>query len=272
MATGKIVTNGGSAIGEAIGHFMEEEVQKCISDFLTDYQCHFLKQTGYNPITRKTSKKLLLYDDFGNDYNVDGIITNEHMQPLVLLESKYIRYKKHNRDKGSWICNAHSAIRRRYPSIRASVAVLAGNWSKTSLTMIESHDVNVFLIDFSYITNILRSKGINFEWEENDRKAALEAWNKYDALTENDKTDIAIQMVSSIKNNLFAVLANVLDDTKPREVKRVVLEIHTNKGEINKIAFNSINEAKKYLESFSVNNMFNSASFITIFDIPTLEE
>lgn len=51
-------------------------------------------------------KKLLLYDNYGNDYNIDGVITDESMRPIILFESKDIRYKKHNRDKGSWICNA----------------------------------------------------------------------------------------------------------------------------------------------------------------------
>ena len=179
---GKKVTNGGSAIGEAIGSYMESVVQEYIADFLEDYQCHFLKETGRNPLTNKESKKLLLYDQFGNAYNIDGVITNESMQPLVLLESKYIRYKKHNRDKGSWICNAHSAIRKRYPSIRASIAVLAGSWSSSSLAMIESYGVNVFLIPFNYISSLLARKGINFEWAENDYDSALKAWNQYSCL------------------------------------------------------------------------------------------
>ncbi|MDE5878009.1 MAG: hypothetical protein K2H47_11005 [Muribaculaceae bacterium] len=268
----KKVTNGGSAIGEAIGHYMESVIQDYISKFIEDYPCHFLKEIGYNKITGKTSKKLLLYDNFGNDYNIDGVITNESMQPLVLLESKYIRYKKHNRDKGSWICNAHSAIRKRYPSIRASIAVLAGSWSKTSLAMIKSYDVNVFLIDFSLISKLLKDKGIDFEWTENEHSKALLAWEKYDKLSEKEKYGIAVEMVDSIKNNLFDLLKTVLDDTKPRNIKQIIVEIHTTKGEIKSMKFDSITEAITYLSDFSLDELFESASFISIFDIPNNED
>ena len=268
----KKVTNGGSAIGEAIGHYMELVVQDYISEFLDSYPCHFLKETGYNRFTGKTSKKLLLYDNFGNDYNIDGVIANESMQPLVLLESKYIRYKKHNRDKGSWICNAHSAVRKRYPSIRASIAVLAGSWSKTSLAMIKSYDVNVFLIDFSLISALLKEKGIDFEWAENEYDKALEAWNKYSQLTEDEKFEIARNMVDSIKDNLYSLLESVLDDTKHRSVKQIVVEIHTTKGEVKTMKFDNVDDAIAYLSDFSLDELFDSASFVSIFDIPALED
>lgn len=264
----KKVTNGGSAIGEAIGHYMELVIQDYISKFIEAYPCHFLKETGYNKKTGKTSKKLLLYDNFGNGYDIDGVITNESMQPLVLLESKYIRYKKHNRDKGSWICNAHSAIRKRYPSIRASIAVLAGNWSKTSLAMIKSFDVNVFLIDFSIISALLRDKGIDFEWEEKEYSKALSAWEKYNKLSEKEKYEIGMKMVDSIKNNLFDLLQSVLDDSRPRSVKQIVIEIHTTKGEIKSVRFDTTADAIAFLSDFSLDELFESASFVSIFDIP----
>ena len=268
---GKKVTNGGSAIGEAIGSYMESVVQEYIADFLEDYQCHFLKETGRNPLTNKESKKLLLYDQFGNAYNIDGVITNESMQPLVLLESKYIRYKKHNRDKGSWICNAHSAIRKRYPSIRASIAVLAGSWSSSSLAMIESYGVNVFLIPFNYISSLLARKGINFEWAENDYDSALKAWNQYSCLSEEEKKGIAYDMVDSIKENLFSVLRNILDDNIARELQKVVVEIFTTKGETKRYVFESKEEAVEYLNNLIIDDEFEESSFVSIFDIPILE-
>ncbi|MCH5306526.1 MAG: hypothetical protein J1E37_00495 [Prevotella sp.] len=266
------VTNGGSAIGEAIGHYMELVVQDYISSFLEKYPCHFLKEIGYNKNTGKTSKKLLLYDNFGNDYNIDGVITNESMQPLVLLESKYIRYKKHNRDKGSWICNAHSAIRKRYPSIRSSIAVLAGSWSKTSLAMIKSYDVNVFLIDFSLISKLLKEKGVNFEWEEKGYSKALDAWEKYCSLTEEEKYEIAVKMVDTIKDDLFYLLETVLDDTKPRNIKQITVEIHTTKGEIKSMKFDNIDKTIEYLSDFSIDELFDTASFVSIFDVPTKDK
>lgn len=268
----KIVTNGGSAIGEAIGHNMELILHEYIDKFLEDYHCHFIKETGYNPQTGKTSKKLLLYDNYGNDYNIDGVITDESMRPLVLLESKYIRYKKHNRDKGSWICNAHSAIRKRYASIRASIAVLAGSWSKTSLAMIKSYDVNVFLVPFEFISSLLREVKIDFEWEENDKDKAMLAWNKYQALPDAKKRCIAIKMVNLIKTSLLKFLAEILDDTKTREIKKVIVEIITNIGETRRYIFESREEAVEFLNRFSLDDEFDGASLLSIYDLPIVED
>lgn len=270
---GTNVTNGGSAIGEAIGHYMEMVVQKHIENFLNEnYNCHFIRQTGYNSITGKTSKKLLLYDEYGNDYDIDGLITDESMRPLVLLESKYIRYKKHNRDKGSWICNAHSAIRKRYSSIRGSIAVLAGSWSKSSLRMIASYDVNYFVIGFDKIADLLAEKGIDFRWEEKEYSKALLAWRQYCQLSEEEKLEIAVKMVDEIKDSLDGVLRDLLDENKAREVKKIAVEIKTTKGEYLRYVFNAVSEAIEFLETLSLDEEFNSTSMYTIFDIPLKED
>jgi hypothetical protein len=90
----------------------------------------FLKEKfGYittGPVNPRTGKgaRLILTDSNGNEYNVDSVIINNRFQPLVLVESKYIRYKKHNRDKASWICTAHTKLRQRYATVRKSIAVL----------------------------------------------------------------------------------------------------------------------------------------------------
>ena len=150
------IQNPGSALGEAIGAEMEKALNSFLTKLVEKQGCHFLSKS---PVQNKdgSQKKLLMYDKFGTAYNIDAVIANESMQPIILVESKYIRYKKHNRDKGSWVCTAHPAIRRRYASIRSSIAVLAGNWSSSSLTMMKSYDINIFLIPFRRICEIGRA-------------------------------------------------------------------------------------------------------------------
>ena len=88
------IQNPGSALGEAIG----AEMEKALNIFLTN----LVEERGYfflskSPTKNKMGKqkKLLMYDNFGTAYNIDSVIANESMQPMILLESKYIRYKKH---------------------------------------------------------------------------------------------------------------------------------------------------------------------------------
>lgn len=265
------VTNGGSAIGEAIGRYMEIVVQEYIRDFLNPYPCQFITEIGKNPITGRESKKLLLTDTYGTKYQIDGVITTEDMCPLVLIESKYIRYKKHNRDKGSWICQAHNSIRQRFKSIRGSIAILAGSWSKTSLLMISNNDVNYFVIPLEFIIRLFAEKGIDIDWEEQERDKATAAWYRYEALETSDKMDIAYKMVDSIKEPLFEALSTLLDDTKPREIKKIVIEIKTSKGEVQRVHFSSRDEAVDFLYSLDLDTLFDESTFISIFE-PVIDD
>lgn len=260
------VANPGSAIGEHIGNRLETVINDYITKFLEDYPCHFIRETGFNPVTKKNSKKLILFDEYGTGYNIDGIITNEEMQPLVLLESKYIRYKKHNRDKGSWICNTHTALRKRYKSIRASIAILAGSWSKTSLAMIESADVAVFLISFDFIVDLLKKYGVDFDWDEKDRTTPVAAWYNYDKLSEKQKMNIAKKMADLIKDKLLELLREILDDTKPRTIKKLSVEVLSSWGETSRETFEKKEDAIKYLESLDLDTVFDPKTFYSIFD------
>ncbi|MFW5879870.1 MAG: hypothetical protein ACOCUV_03510 [bacterium] len=265
------VQNPGSAIGEAIGANMEAALNEYLIDFVKEYECH-LVSTG--PINSKTgkNKKLFLYDNFGTAYNIDAVIANEAMQPLIVIEYKYIRYKKHNRDKGSWLCTAHNAIRRRYSSIRSSIAILAGNWSGSSLAMMQSHDINLFLIPFEKITELLRKKDIEFDWGEKDRNTAIESWNKYSSLTSAQQLQIGKDMIQLIKPDLESAIQKTLDDSIPREVDKVSVEVHTNIGEVRRFEFNSIQDALEFLEDFGFDELFNAGDSFTLFDLPEIDK
>lgn len=266
-----VTQNPGSALGEAMGASMEAALSRFLDPLVQEYSSRLITKGPLNPKTKRYTK-LLMYDDFGTQYSIDGIIVNESNQPLVLLESKYIRYKKHNRDKGSWICHAHGEIRRRYSSIRSSIAVLAGNWSKTSLKMITSHSVNVFLVPFDNIADILAKRDVDFNWGEKDRNLAVIAWKKYSALSEEEKARIGDEMVESIKPALSELLSKTLSDDVQREISRVAIEIHSNLGEVKRFEFESRTAALEFLEDFSLEEMLDHSSSITIFDIPDITE
>lgn len=268
MSTGKVVTNGGSAIGEAIGDLLEEQVHKTFKEIEENNHIYFLTRYGKTK-GGKESKKLLLPDEYGNEYNMDGLVINEGGIPLMLIESKYIRYKKHNRDKASWICNAHSAVRRFFPSIRSSVAVLAGNWSSTSLAMLTSYGVSYFMVPFTEISNILKDYNVDFEWEENDYDKALEAWNVFSALSANEKLKIGERMIDIVKEELVDYVQTVLDDTVIRELSKIVFEMHTNKNEVFKYTFDTKEEAIEFLSNFD--GEFDLTQFKSIFQHPTYE-
>ena len=263
------VQNPGSALGEAIGGQLEIALNSYLAEIVSKYSCHLISKGRKNSKTGKATK-LLLYDNYGTAYNIDSIVANEAMQPIIIVEYKYIRYKKHNRDKGSWLCTAHNAIRRRYNSVRSSIAILAGSWSGSSVAMMKSQDINLFIIPFDKITALLKKHKIKFDWGEKDRHIASESWIKYCALTKRQKLKIAEEMIAVIKPDLEAAIEKTLDNSAKREVEKVTIEIHTNIGEVKRFEFKDTQSALDFLEDFSFDEMLNNADSFTLFDKPTV--
>ena len=259
----KDVQNPGSAIGEAIGAAMEKSLGDFLNVLANEKSHHYISSS---PIEGK--KKLFLYDQFGTPYNIDSVIANESMQPIILFESKYIRYKKHNRDKGSWLCTAHPAVRRRYHSIRSSIAVLAGNWSGSSLAMMKSFDINIFLIPFPKICEYLSEYNVDFQWGEKDREKAKTAWHAYSELTNKQKSSIADKMVALIKDDLNKLVDSILDNSTEREISSIDVELHSNLGEVKIFSFKTTQDAINFLNDTELGNKFLTTDSLSLFDPP----
>lgn len=264
------IANPGSALGLAIGASMEQALQTLLEGIADQYGCYYITSGVRETKQGKKAKKLLMYDNFGNDYDIDGVIANAAMQPLILFESKYIRYKKHNRDKGSWLCTAHPAIRRRYHSIRSSIAILAGNWSRSSVAMMKSHDINIFLIPFHTIVQVLTPFGIDYNWGEKESAKIRAAWNRYNELTVEERNQIGFSIISAVENELIPLIAKILDDSVPREISKVSLELISSFGEVKIYEFGSVEEAIEFLQEEDLDMLFITLDSITLFDPPPM--
>ena len=263
-----MVANPGSAIGEAIGASMEKALKQLLNTVADELGHHYLTSGVRKTKNGQKAKKLLMSDNYGNEYDIDGVFANEAMQPVIIFESKYIRYKKHNRDKGSWICTAHSAVRRRYHSIRSSIAVLAGSWSGSSQAMMRSNDINLFLVPFDYICDILSEYEIEFNWGEKDKHIAEQAWYRFNELTETQKLSIGKRMVERVKENLIPLIEKILDDTTDREIEKVIVELVSNLGEVKIYEFINIDEALEFLQQDELKELFLTTDSLSLFDPP----
>jgi hypothetical protein len=119
-----MVSNAASALGEAVGKLIEEAIVEGLRE----------------EVQRRnhTIRAAKLTNGSGNTYQIDAVVFDEEDNPVIIIDPKYIRYTKHNRDKGSWLCVAHYNLRKTYPTIRKSIAVLAGRWSAPSKSLIRS--------------------------------------------------------------------------------------------------------------------------------------
>ena len=137
--------------------------------------------------------------------------------------------------------------------------------------MISNNDVNYFVRPLEFIIRLVAEKGIDIDWEEQERDKATAAWYRYEALETSDKMDIAYKMVDSIKEPLFEALSTLLDDTKPREIKKIVIEIKTSKSEVQRVHFSSRDEAVDFLYSLDLDTLFDESTFISIFE-PVIDD
>jgi hypothetical protein len=260
------VANPGSTLGEAIGALIEQEVNRLLRPIAEENGCVYVSAGRINPQTGKATK-LLLKDAAGNEYNIDSVIANQRMRPLVLIESKYIRYKKHNRDKGSWICTAHYSLRRTFPSVRKSIAIIAGSWSRSSKAMMESFDVSLFEVGFQKIVETLARYGIDFAWGEKERDKAMAAWQRWQELSDAEYSEIAHTLLSDIEPRLRESLAVTLDTAAPREISEIEVTVETNLGESRRYTFESIAEAIEFLADFDEEEILNSEDSPAMWEI-----
>lgn len=258
------VANPGSTIGEAIGALIEREVNRILKPIAEEHGCRYITAGRPNPRTG-LSTLLKLTDAAGNEYRIDSVITNQRSQPLVLIESKYIRYTKHNRDKGSWICTAHYSLRRTYPSIRKSIAILAGSWSSSSKALMESFDVSLFEVGFPRIVEVLEKYGVDITWKEKERGKVMAAWQRWQGLGEEDYNEIAKELLADVEPQLRDALATTLDSDAPREIDKVELTIETNLGESRRYNFNTLQGAMQFLADFDREKILNAEDSPPIF-------
>ena len=191
------VSNAASALGEAVGKLFEEAVRSGLEDVATARGCAIRPER--------------LWDSTGNDYQINLVVFDADDKPVIIIDTKYIRYIKHNRDKGSWLCVAHSSLRKTYPTIRKSIAVLSGRWSGKSKTLIHSFGVETLEVPFAYMVSVLREYGVDFAWAEKDRETPRIAWGRFMMLDDEAQAAIGSDLTEGIIEELRAAVAQVLD-------------------------------------------------------------
>lgn len=253
------VANPGSALGEAIGNLLEKEIHRILKPLAEEKGCLYLTM-GLNSQRTGRETKLILIDDDGNRYNIDSVIVNQFVQPLILVESKYIRYKKHKRDKASWVCTAHSKLRQRYKTVRKSIAILMGSWSGPSKRLLQSFEVELFEVSFDGIGEVLANYDIDFRWAEKDRATAMESWQKFSQLSEQDRLQIGKELIAGIESHLRTSLATTLDESRPRRVKSVTVTVRSNRGEMFTDTFAGLQQAVDFMHSYNEQKELDTAN------------
>lgn len=243
------VRNTASALGEAIGKLIEDEIERILRPICLERGYSY--DRGGPRADRRKGKTLFMVNASGNKYQLDGVIETPAGQPVVLLESKYLRYKKHNRDKGSWTCASHYSLRKAHPTIRKSIAVLSGRWSAPSKAFLQSFGIELYHVDFAMMCSVMSDFGIDFDWPEDDRETPDRSWQTFLSLLETDRQTIARNLLGSIREALATSVRTTLEGGEdwPQHLTEIELLLKTDRHEYFTQVFRNAREALDFLLS-----------------------
>jgi len=229
------VANPAAALGEAVGKLIENDIFEAIRDMAIPL--------GY------TIGPERMTNGEGNTFQIDCVVKDSSNRPVVIVDPKYLRYTKHNRDKGSWLCVAHYNLRKAFPSIRKSITILSGRWTSASKALIRGFGIEIFEIPFKTLVEVLSAHGVPFDWHEKDRATARRAWEIYQTLTEEQLEAIAGAITQGIKPKVVQSVEHTLttEVAVAKEITDVELLLKTSHDEFVFSRFNTIVGATKYL-------------------------
>lgn len=242
--------NYASMLGEAIGHLIEAHVHTIVREAVKDTDCYV--DTGGSRVGKRKGTKVLLVNDTGNQYQIDTVVENKEGDPIALIECKYIRYKKHNRDKASWTCVAHYKLRTTYPTVRKSIAVLIGDWTAPSKRLMQSFGINIIEVSFGILADILLKHGVIFRWEEGDTDTPKESLSNFLNLSPGIHKEIAAECLSSKADQLKELVLSAVtskEEIIPRSVEKIELLLKTNQDEYVLKKFTDIPQVMSYMLS-----------------------
>ena len=234
-----MVSNAASALGEAVGKLMETAIVE-----------------GLRPEVENRGHSIRparLTNGSGNTYQIDAVIFDGAGNPVIIIDPKYIRYTKHNRDKGSWLCVAHYNLRKTYPTIRKSIAVLAGRWSAPSQALIRSFGVEIVEVPFAGIVAALARYDIPFDWPERDRDTPRRAWETYEGLDAAARRGVAEALTADIVVRLRTDIVRVLEtdlNLLPHRISEVEILLKTDQDEMLLLRFDTAAAALAAMAQF----------------------
>ena len=230
------VSNPASALGEAVGKLFESAVIQSLGKVVEAHN--------------HTIRPARLTNGTGNAYQIDAVVFDADENPVIIIDPKYIRYTKHNRDKASWLCVAHYNLRKTYPRIRKSIAVLAGRWSTPSKALVRSFGVEILEVHFDHMAAVLEQYGVVFAWAEKDRETPRESWAVFNSFDDETRDRIASELVKGIATSLQDAVHQVLSAdiaTLPTRISGVEVLLKTDRDELVLLTFDSVADSLKAL-------------------------
>lgn len=227
----------GRAFGQRLGKLLEDEIHRVVQDCLYGTDFEFIP-------------KGRLADLHGKLCTHDGLVVDQEGHPYAVIESKVIQKAKHATEKAA--NREHPDLKRAHPTLRSSIAVLAGDFTPEPLRMVEASGANLLFIPQDHLASVCHDYGIEILWEDYEAAAyAVAALEQYNTLTQEERKDLGQRILQPVAAQLREVVEAAIADVPENPVVGVWVDIFFQRGEIGHHEFDSIEEALDYLQSWS---------------------
>lgn len=157
-------------LGQIIGYAMEEAFYDMLLPVASELELFIDRQGTRKPA--RNGKVVTWIDDKGNKHNLDFVLERggsmeQIGRPAAFIESAWRRYTKHSVNKAGEIANALVPLRRTYVNNRPFLgALVAGEWTGSGLTRMESQGISVLHLPMHTIVEAFATQGIDVSFEE----------------------------------------------------------------------------------------------------------
>ncbi len=166
-----------SVWGDSLDALLMLSVGDILEEIAEKWGCHYLKTAFVRPSSSGCGgigrKILLISGDDDVQYRVSGILADERINPLLLIDGHVLLERARAEDFLSHVSAAHSAVSRRHATIRGSMIVLAGQWPRLSVNWLRQNGIYPVLLPQKAVRLIFRLHGIDLDgdaaWEEFNR-------------------------------------------------------------------------------------------------------
>lgn len=229
----------GRAFGQRLGKLIEDEIHRVVQDCLYGTEFEFIP-------------KGKLADLHGKLCTHDGLVVDRDGQPYAVIESKVIQKAKHATEKAAKVAREHPDLKRAHPTLRSSIAMLAGDFTPEPLRMVETSGANLLFIPQDHLASICREFGIEILWEDHEAATyAVAALKRFNTLTQEQLKDLGHRILEPVAAQLRKVVEAAIADVPENPVVGVWVDIFFQRGEIGHHEFDSVQEALDYLQSWS---------------------
>ena len=229
----------GRAFGQRLGKLIEDEIHRVVQDFLYGTEFEFIP-------------KGQLTDLHGKLCTHDGLVVDQEGHPYAVIESKVIQKAKHATEKAAKVAREHPDMKRAHPTLRSSIAVLAGDFTPEPLRMVEASGASLLFIPQDHLISACHDYGIRILWKDREAaKSAVAALKRYKKLTQKERKDLGQRILQPVAAQLREVVETAIANVPQNPVVGVWVDIFFRRGEIGHHEFNTIEDALEYLQSWS---------------------